>query len=327
MPDTPRLTVGIPHLDRSPLLARAIVSCLEQKVPVRIIVADQGKTQQTKDVIDRHGDQIELRHLESPATCLWENWDWVARQCDTEFFAWLQDDDVISPNFAGRVLSCFDRFPEADLWMARNALALSPQQAYWTSGNGPWVPMDAFGGIPDQWEGQVLVPTAYFTSWSLSPAVAFRTGDKFTRALDRMPKACDIFAERTILAAMAYDGRFVADPGVAGLWIHHGNNENHNQHHDQPRQTKVLVDWLDELMPSVDGWQDILFRWANLMHPQWVWDWHKQLKVTQREGRKGKYTDEILSVLMASMNGRVRAVRPMTRWERARAWIRSRAAL
>src|ERR1700735_2144537 len=76
MPDTPRLTIGIPHLDRSPLLARAIVSCLEQKVPVRILVADQGKTQQTKDVIDRHGDQLELRHLESPATCLWENWDW-----------------------------------------------------------------------------------------------------------------------------------------------------------------------------------------------------------------------------------------------------------
>ena len=50
---TPRLTIGIPTLDRPTLLQRAIDSCLAQTVPVKIMIADQGNTEGTKLVLDR----------------------------------------------------------------------------------------------------------------------------------------------------------------------------------------------------------------------------------------------------------------------------------
>jgi hypothetical protein len=333
----PRLTIGIPHLDRGPLLARAIVSCLEQKTPVRVIVADQGKTERTRDVIARYHDQPELRHIASPATCLWENWDFAARQCDTEFFAWLQDDDVVNPRFSERVIGAFERFPDACLWMACNRIGLSPQMAYWTSSNGPWVPMDFLAGTVDQWEGQILVPTSYFLAWGLSPAVAFRTGEKFTRALDLMPPKCDCFAERSIVAGMAYDGLFIADPMTAGIWIHHGEdkhgqlhslNESDKQHEDQPRQATVMIQWLDELMPKVEGWQEILAQWALLMHPGWVMSWVGELDhVVKEAGIKGKYSDEVKKVLLDSLKGRIKVVRRMGWREQVWKWIRDKAAI
>src|SRR5512146_1653663 len=116
----PRLTVGIPTYNRPDMLPRAIGSALAQTIPVKVLVSDDGDTyDRTAGIVAGLRDEAErgghiLECYQSGATDLWPNWDGVARRCDTEFFLWLQDDDVILEHVAARVVSAFDRFPEAD---------------------------------------------------------------------------------------------------------------------------------------------------------------------------------------------------------------------
>ena len=64
-------------------------------------------------------------------------------------------------------------------------------------GNCPLVPMDLLQGRPSRWlGGQILTATSYVTSWSLSPAIAYRNNDRFHQALKAMPVKADIFIER-----------------------------------------------------------------------------------------------------------------------------------
>ena len=330
---TPRITFGIPTHNRPELLPHAIDSALNQTVPCRIIVADDGNSDDTlKLLMDRYESRYPggttIRHLPTGEISLWENWTAAAKACDTEFFAWLQDDDVVRPQLAERIIAAFDAYPAADTYLACNKIALDRRHIWWNNGNGPWVPLEA-DGVVDQWECEIFRPTCYFLSWSLSPAVAFRVGDNFTRSLDAMPLDCAIFAERLILAGMT--GRFVADPYVAGLWIQHNDNESRNLHDDQPRQSTILISKLDKLMDETPNWEEVLLLWAKLQMPNWIIGWLNDLAHIQREGGKSRYGEAIHNVLFKSLEGRVRFMPRYKPWRRAVNWlidrVRSRAAL
>jgi len=95
--NAPRLTLGIPHLDRVDSLKKAIDSALGQTIPVRVIVADQGGTEATSELMAQYAEHPFVSHhlTKGHAHCLQENWRLCFEACQTEFFAWLQDDDVI----------------------------------------------------------------------------------------------------------------------------------------------------------------------------------------------------------------------------------------
>ena len=252
------------------MLSTAIDSCLRQRtplgkpVPVHVIVADQGGTDKVQEVMLRYRDHPDVEHLDSGATCLWENWDAAARACDTEFFMWLQDDDEIASGVAARVIGGFDLFPKALHWQARLCAGLSGQAMAWWGTSGPIVLMDFINHRPLQYPGEILPPAMFFVSWAMSPAVAFRCGEQFTRALDCMPIDADLWAERTILALMGMQGPWIADPVIVGPWVHHGGNESYKQHHDQERQKLVTFGVLDDCMDHTD-WRDIFFQWCQAM--------------------------------------------------------------
>ena len=97
-----------------------------------------------------------------------------------------------------------------------------------------------------------------------SPAVAFRCGEQFTRALDCMPIDADLWAERTILALMGMQGPWIKlILSLWGLGYIMGGNESHKQHHDQEtRQKLVTFGVLDDCMDHTD-WRDIFFNGAR----------------------------------------------------------------
>ena len=283
---SPKLTIGIPHLDRTDMLRRAIESCLRQTVPVHVVVADQGHTQATHDLLSAY----QVEHLHSTATCLQENWEQAARACDTPYFSWLQDDDVLAPTYAARVCAAFEQFPNALHWQARLACTTETNLAWWCLANGPWLPMDMMHGRIDQWNGSVLVPAAYLSSWALSPAVAFRCGEAFNAALSCMPLDCPIFSERLILAEMGSRGPFVADPMVAGYWMQHDENESRNQHKDQPRQTTITIHYLDKMMDTLPStWENEFLGVGQGPPAPQVIGWYNQLQQTAKReaGTKG----------------------------------------
>ncbi len=304
MNGTPKLTIGIPHLNRSDLLHRAIDSCLRQTVPVHVIVADQGKTEKTAEVMGRYEGHPHVQHLESPAKCLWENWDFVARACDTPYFAWLQDDDIIARRFARRVQGCFELFPAALHWQARVYCGLDEHHIMPQRGCFPWVTLDLLDDKPEQWPGQFLPPSVYVAAWALSPGVAFRCGEQFNKALDFMPADADLMAERTILALMGMQGPWVADPAVAGVWIQHAHNERYNQWPDQERQRKVTVEHLDEIMDATD-WKPYFHDWCVFMSVDEVSGWIKNFPCLE-----SRHADALIEVMKESLVGRAEIAIP-----------------
>ncbi len=317
------LTIGIPTKDRHQYLRRAIDSCLRQTVPVHVIVADQGGLAETAAVL---ADYPGVELVRTKATTLWENWEAAARACDTPFFAWLQDDDIVAPavkredgslipgtGYAHRVLAAFERFPEALHLQARLYCGMVADDgglddvmaAPWGQ-SFPWVIMPIIRQAPLQWPGQVLVPAAYLTSWAMSPAVAFRCGSEFNKALAFMPPDAGLMYERLIVAAMGMQGPWIADPMVAGYWIHHSANESYKQHVDQERQTQVLVDFLDECMDHTE-WEDIFASWCKVMNPMQVLGF-----VQNFECGASRYAEPLKRIMLQSLAGRVEGCDPPT---------------
>ncbi len=317
----PLLTVGIPTLDRHRFLPRAIESCLRQNRPIEIIVADQGGLSETAAVLERYPG---VRHILTFSDSLWDNWRSAARFCDTKYFAWLQDDDVIAPavkrtdgslvpgtGYAERVCAAFDQFPEALHWQARLYCGFCPDDgqledivaAPWGQ-SFPWVMMPIIKQAPLQWPGEILVPTAYLTSWAMSPAVAFRCGPEFDKALDLMPDGCGLMYERLILACMGMQGPWIADPMVAGYWIQHAGNESHRQHVDQERQTEVMIEYLDEAMDRTD-WQDIFAQWCLTMNPMQITGLANDFAC-----KSSRHADALLRIMGESLRGRVQEAKP-----------------
>jgi glycosyltransferase involved in cell wall biosynthesis len=314
----PLLTIGIPTLDRHRFLRRAIDSCLRQTVPTQVIVADQGHLDETAQIIASYPPS-QVRHVKTDATTLWDNWKACAKACETVYFSWLQDDDIVSPSvrrangtevpgtgFAHRVCAAFDEFPAALHWQGRLYCGvchedgtLDDVMASWWGQSGPWVLMPIIKQRPLQWPGEILVPTSYLTSWSLSPAVAFRCGEKFTAALDYLPTDADLYAERLIVAALGMQGPFIADPVVAGYWIHHGQNESYKQHAVQEKQKAVAIEFLDELMRHTD-WKEVFRQWCLVMNPMQIMGFGNDFQM-----EASVYATELKDVMAQSIKGRV----------------------
>ena len=329
-----RLTIGIPAHNRPEMLVRAVKSALAQSISVRVLVSDDNPEMRFDRLLCEHfPKQTEDGHvvrIPSGTTGLWQNWDAAARACNTEFFLWLQDDDVLMPYAAARVVSAFDEFSDADLWLAPCKLGLDEKYHWWNNGNGPWVPLRDDGGR-DHWGSEIFAPTCYFLAWSLSPAVAFRVGDRFRAMLDAIPPDCAIFAERLVLVLMGQT-RFISDPYVAGKWIQHKDNEHRKLHDDQPRQTKILIRLLDEAMDRLgDSWREALATWCRLQHPNWIMGWLGDLDHAEAEGGQSRYGDAIREVMIRSFDGRVKYVPRYRWWRRAInagvGWVKKRAAL
>lgn len=281
-----QLTIGIPTYNRPKLLPRALKAAIQQTVPVRIVVADDGDPEPTERILasDEFRGQ-DIRHLITGATSAWPNWRAAAEACDTEYFAWLQDDDTIRDTYAERIIDVLDYFPDTDLWLARLQSGFTDTLAMGYKGNGPWCPMDFLTGKPARWlGGDILAISSYLTSWSLCPAQAYRDGDRFRAMLELMPDETDMFIERLVPAYMAVGAPIICDPIVAGYWIQHGRMLHQEQSADPGQRIGQFTRFLgcldqifDQVLESEVNWQRIVKHWLGWIPADFVVSWLKSL--------------------------------------------------
>jgi len=109
----PRLTIGIPTVNRAALVGRAIESALAQTLPsIEIIVSDNGSSDNTPAVIERYAERgVRTFHHGSTMSAA-RHGEFLINQARGEFFVGLSDDDFLEPEFAAEVLALFDRHPE-----------------------------------------------------------------------------------------------------------------------------------------------------------------------------------------------------------------------
>jgi hypothetical protein len=305
------LTIGIPTYNRPHLLPRALRAALYQSVPVRVIVADDGDTEPTEAILaSSEFSALDVVHLKTGATAAWPNWRACAMAAETEYFAWLQDDDTIRETYAERIIDVMDYFPEADLYMARLQSAYSDRLGMPFKFSAPWVPMDFLEGKPACWPGgQVIAASSYVTSWALCPAQAYRVNDRFREMLDSIPDDCDMFVERLVPSRMAALAPVVFDPVVAGYWIQHASMLSKDQANDPAeviRQFTRFFAALDYTMDIIEGasvdWSALLYRWLGWIPPEFLSGWLENVRKLPDDVPRGRYLDRVINVLSRPFN-------------------------
>jgi len=109
----PRLTIGIPTVNRANLLGRAIESALAQTASeIEILISDNGSTDETPTVIAQYAARRNARTFRHETTISAQgHGKFLIDQARGEFFVGLSDDDFLEPGFATAVLALFDRHP------------------------------------------------------------------------------------------------------------------------------------------------------------------------------------------------------------------------
>jgi glycosyltransferase involved in cell wall biosynthesis len=330
--NSPKLTIVIPTFNRPELLPRALASALDQTLPARIIVADDGDCDKTSDILAEQFaapvDSGQVTHLRTGASYAWDNFRAGMEAADTLYVSWLQDDDVVCPVYSERIASAFDQAPSANVWFARLCAAPDGRMALWYASVGPWVPMDLRNGVPYTLsQGSILASSAYMTSWALPPATAYRNGPLFRQALRKMPPYCDIFMERLMPALAVGEGSFIADPIIAGYWIQHDHNLSRKQHSEQAEHTKRFLPVLDDLLSTYPTWQDDFAAWCQLIPANMIAQWLGHVDQTCKEGGGSRHQNDIKRLMVLSLEHRIRFGGERRWWKRAANWIKSRAAL
>jgi glycosyltransferase involved in cell wall biosynthesis len=326
-----KLSIVIPTFNRPEMLPIALRSALDQIVPAKIIVADDGDIAVTRELLK--GDFAEpclsgqIEHLCTGASYAWPNWKAGAEAATTPYVAWLQDDDSVHPCYAERICKGFDEAPDANVWFARLQCAGPGKLALWYSGIGPWVPMDLqFGEQYCMREGSILATTSLFTSWSISPGIAYRSTPHFRDCLNRHPEYCDIYVERLLPAMVANGGPFIADPMICGYWRQHPDNLSRKQHPEQPEHTKRFLPALNELISQLKpGWKESLAAWSHLIPAGQLLGWVNQIDVACKEGGGSPYRDEIKRIMILALRDRVQFGGERRWWKRAANWFTGKA--
>lgn len=317
------LTIGIPTYNRPEFLPKALRSALGQTRPVRVIVTDNGNPQPTEEILASDEFRGRVRYIKTDQPGAWPNWRAAAEACETEYFAWLQDDDVVRDTYAERITDVMDYFPDVNCWLARLACAYSADLGMPYKGNCPLVPMDLISGRPARWlGGPIIAASSYVTSWSLSPAIAYRNNDRFRQALAAMPTQADIFIERLMPAYVSVDAPIVADPIVAGYWVQHTRmlhlyqNADLDEARAQLSNSFAMLDTLmDEIEAAGTDWRKILRRWLGFIPFDILRGWLDGVRPRRLPAGtvRGRYLDEVIRVLAQPAKDHKKALRQMRR--------------
>ena len=301
----PKLTIAIPTFNRPGMLPNALRAAVGQTRPCGIIVTDNGDPGPTREILSSpEFAGAPIRYIETQEPGAWPNWRAAALACETEYFAWLQDDDVVRGTYAERIVDVMDYFPDANVWLARLACAYSSELGMPFKGNCPWLPMDMLNGKPSQWMGgDIVAATSYLTSWSLNPAQAYRVNDRFFEALHAMPEHAEIFIERLFPSWLSAGSPIVADPIVAGYWVQHTRMLHLSQNIDPVEREQQLNNsfaCLDKIMDRIESsgtdWAAMVRNWVKWIPLDTLKGWIENLEKLPEEIIRGRYLDRVMSV-------------------------------
>ncbi len=101
-PPMGEVTIGIPVYNMAWCVEEAIQSAMKQTVPCKIMVLDDGSTDDTAEVVAKYPQVQWLQFDENRG--VQEAHNQMLARCDTEFYVTLAADDLLEPTFVARCL-------------------------------------------------------------------------------------------------------------------------------------------------------------------------------------------------------------------------------
>ena len=134
------ITVCIPTFQRAPLLKKAISSALSQTVKnLRILIADNASQDNTREIVSdfaKNDPRIHfISHKENIG--MLPNYEFLFSLVETEYFAFLSDDDVWFPDFCETALNGFSLYPDI-VFFACSTICFSKEKGILKNSLDPW---------------------------------------------------------------------------------------------------------------------------------------------------------------------------------------------
>jgi len=114
----PLVTIGMPIRNGMPMLTESIRAVLAQDYPnLEIIVSDNGSTDATPTILADlaiNDSRVRVTRQASSLTAL-DNFHWVLKHAQGDFFLWAAHDDLRGPDYVSRLVAHLRMHPNAAL--------------------------------------------------------------------------------------------------------------------------------------------------------------------------------------------------------------------
>ena len=284
----PLVTIGIPTFNRVGLLQQSLASAQAQTYPrLQIVVSDNGSTDGTAEFLRGLTDpRVRVSRSETNRGPAW-NFQRVLELAEGELFGWLQDDDLLFPEFAARAVAGLGQHPEAVCSLASMYATPTPNLLIKPWLMGPPVPLDWAGRTPRAVPGDLVLPLSLFVSFAIPPAQIFRTAHLRRFAAHFADPTFPLYTERTLLTAVARQQTIVADPYVAGMFRQHEQAQSTllmSQQGAEVGQWIRMAQVLEELdAPQPRGWVPLLRDYLTQIGLPVLQDWRLAARAWPQE--------------------------------------------
>jgi glycosyltransferase involved in cell wall biosynthesis len=250
--DLPLVSVGIPTYNRAHFLRESLATALAQTYPnVEVVVSDNASPDDTPRVVEEVGNGRLRYHRNGSNIGSAANFLKALELASGEYFAWLQDDDLLHCDFVRRGVEALHAAPGAVAYLA---FSLSTPDIRFVSSvqhpflYGPAYPLDWVSGGARQFPGSVITPLSLFLTMSMPPTTLFRTEQLRRHADAFLDPRTPLLNERTLLSRLASDRDVIAEPYIGGIFRQHmGQHSYLEQLNGQalPTQWRIMADTLD----------------------------------------------------------------------------------
>ncbi len=244
------------------MLRKAMASALDQSwQDMEVLVSDNASTDGTTDVVASFGDRVRYNRNATNIGS-WPNFVKLVETASGDYFAFLQDDDLLHRDFASRAVAAFSRSPEIVVYATYSVMTPSTTTFYFPKLYGPPVALDWLRSEVRVMDG-ILVPLmSLFFSVANPPAIAFRT-DVVRRAIRHIIPECALFNERILLSFAAVEGKVAIDPWLSSVYLSHDDQEHRKTWRDDPgalsRQWSTMATAICELIKEhPENWESPL---------------------------------------------------------------------
>jgi glycosyltransferase involved in cell wall biosynthesis len=278
-----KITIGIPTFNRYRFLEESLNSVLQQTYnDVSIIISDNASTDHiTEEVLYILKSKKNIKYIKNEVGITpQQNFLQLLNLCETEYFTWLQDDDLFNKDFIKRAVHNLDSDPDINIYCAYAQRAtqtnINHQVAFW----GSPFNLDWFNEEKYILEAKYLYPLSLFYTIGFSPVAVFRK-ETLLNSRIYFDKSYPIFFERMISASSSSNGKILIDAYIGALFRIHPAQYHLSKSNNKDKEIQYIK-FLNDLNILSLTIEDDLFhdfdKVLDRIEPQLLLQWMKDYK-------------------------------------------------
>lgn len=163
------LTIGVPVYKRLDCLHLALQSIAEQDYPyIELIVSDNGQNgNKVREIVDQWYRKPYIFRQNEVTVPLPAHHSQLVQAASGRYFAWMPDDDTISPTYASELVSALEARPDVSVALARQDVVDAAGQLMRQSP----------AHLPEYWQGEEFIRTWTTKGFDSYTSIVARTED------------------------------------------------------------------------------------------------------------------------------------------------------